>query len=110
MARWFRENADPDATIAYIEIGYLGYFTRNRIIDVAGLVLPEAVSHVAEGDFTWAFWHYEPDYYVHLSDFDWALGSIRENSEFTTSYEVVATLPGPREADLIIYQRVEPAS
>ncbi|MGC9350059.1 MAG: hypothetical protein ACP5JG_18105 [Anaerolineae bacterium] len=110
MARWFREHAEPDATVAYIEIGYLGYFTQNRIVDVAGLVLPEAVSHVADGDFAWAFWYYEPDYYVDLSDFDWALGSIRENPEFESAYDAVVTLPGPREADLVIYQRVEPSS
>lgn len=105
LSEWFRDNTSPGASIAYLEVGYLGYYTPNRIIDPAGLVMPEVVSHVVEDGFTWAFWAYRPDYYVYLPDLDWALGGITSNPEFDRAYEPVATLPGPRETDFTIYQR-----
>jgi arabinofuranosyltransferase len=106
LSRWFREHTTSSESIAFIEIGYLGYYTENRIIDLAGLVLPDVVPHVAEGDFAWGFWRYEPDYYVYLRDFDWALASIRTDPRFTRQYRPVATLRGPREVDFVIYARI----
>lgn len=106
LSRWFRDNTKDSQSIAYIEIGYLGYFTDNRIIDLAGLTTPDIVAHVAEKDFTWGFWHYLPDYYVHLPDFDWALSGIRADARFTLRYKKVATLPGPGSASFIVYRLV----
>lgn len=94
--------------MAYIEIGYLGYYTDNRIIDLAGLTLPDLVPHIAEGDFAYGFWHYTPDYYVYLPEFDWALGNIRANPEFDRQYQPVVTLPGPSESDFVIYRHRQP--
>jgi len=106
LSTWFRENTDNSKSIAYIEIGYLGYFTDNRIIDLDGLTLPDVIPHIARNDFAWGFWHYQPDYYVFLPDFDWALASIRTDPRFDQHYQPVATLPGPGKNDLIIYRRV----
>jgi arabinofuranosyltransferase len=106
LSRWFREHTYSSESIAFIEIGYLGYYTNNRIIDLAGLVLPDVPPHIAEGDFAWSFWQYKPDYYVYLSDFDWALASIRADPRFDQQYQPVATLRGPRETDFIIYERI----
>jgi len=106
LSRWFREHTNSSESIAFIEIGYLGYYTDNRIIDLAGLVLPDVVPHIAEGDFAWGFWQYKPDYYVCLPDFDWALASISADPRFDQQYQPVATLRGPRETDFIIYKRI----
>jgi len=105
LCNWIRENTDPSESVAFIEVGYLGYCTGNRIIDLAGLTTPDIVPHIAEGDFGWGFWHYKPDYYLYLSDFDWALASIRADPAFKQQYHPVATLPGPREADFVVYKR-----
>lgn len=106
MSEWFNQNTLPSESIAYIEVGYLGFYTQNKIIDLAGLVTPDIVPHIAESDFTWGFWHYEPDYYVYLPDFDWALGEIKTNPQFEQLYQPVATLAGPRDADIVIYKRI----
>jgi hypothetical protein len=106
LAQWFRDNTKSSESIAYIEIGYLGYYTNNRIIDLAGLTLPDIVAHIANKDFAWGFWHYQPDYYVYLPDFDWALGSIKSDPRFEQQYKPKATLPGPRETNFVIYQRI----
>lgn len=107
LSQWFRRHTQPSDSIAFIEIGYLGYHTDNRIVDLAGLILPDIVPHIAKGDFAWGFWHYQPDYYVYLPDFDWALASIRADARFEQQYRPVATLPGPRDAQFVIYKRVD---
>lgn len=108
LGQWLSENTEPSESVSFIEIGYLGYFTDNRIIDLVGLVLPDVIPFMAEGDFAGGFWHHEPDYYVYLSDFDWALADIKNNPRFDQEYQPVTTLPGPREADFVIYERVSP--
>ncbi len=104
LSKWIREHTQPHESIAFIEIGYLGYYTNNRIIDLAGLTIPDIVPHVADGDFSWGFWHYEPDYYIYLPDFDWALASIRSNPKFEQCYQPVTTLVGPRDTNFTIYK------
>ena len=107
LSRWFREHTEGTESVASMEIGYLGYYTENRIVDLAGLIMPDIVPHVAERDFAWGFWHYKPDYYIYLSDFDWALASITADPRFEQEYQPVATLRGPRETDFVIYQRID---
>jgi hypothetical protein len=105
LSRWLRENAAPTESVAFVEIGYLGFYTSNQIIDLAGLVLPEITPHVASDDYAWGFWHYEPDYFVYLPDFDWALAGIRADPRFDERYQPVTVLPGPRESDFVIFKR-----
>src|SRR5262249_6887831 len=38
---WFRESAGPDERILLEPIGYVGYFSQRRILDLVGLVSPE---------------------------------------------------------------------
>jgi 4-amino-4-deoxy-L-arabinose transferase-like glycosyltransferase len=106
LSQWLRDHTQETESIAFIEVGYLGYYTDNRIVDLTGLTLPDIVPHIAEKDFAWGFWHYQPDYYIYLPDFDWALASIRMDARFDRQYQPVATLPGPRRTDFVIYKRV----
>jgi len=105
MGLWFHDNTQPSQSVAYIEIGRLGYYSGNRIIDLAGLLDPEVARHVARRDFAWEFYRALPDYYVHLADFDWALKDIRANPEFGKRYEPVAGMPSPTKSDFVIYAR-----
>lgn len=107
LSQWIREHTDPSESIAYIEIGYLGYYTPNRIIDLLGLVLPDMIPYVRENDIVTGFWLYEPDYYIHVAHFDWALAEIRAGPRFKVMYEPVTTLAGPGEGALVVYKKVE---
>ncbi len=44
--RWFERNTPPDAVIATPDIGAIGYFSRRRVVDLAGLVTPAMVPHL----------------------------------------------------------------
>jgi len=106
-ASWFKKNTAPSESIACFEIGYLGYFTPNRIIDLAGLVLPEMIPYVMKGDFAGGFWHFNPDYYVHSPIFNHLAKGLVASKEFSTAYRRQAEIPGPANwGDTVIYKRI----
>ena len=103
LCHWLAVHTEPAQSVAFVESGYLGYYTDNQIIDLAGLTAPDITPHIAKRDFAWGFWLHEPDYFIYLPDFDWALRGIRADPKFEQIYRPVATLPGPRETDFVIY-------
>jgi tetratricopeptide (TPR) repeat protein len=50
-SKWINENTPPDAVIATHDIGAIAYYTRRRILDVAGLVSPQFTDHLFDADF-----------------------------------------------------------
>ena len=59
---WLREHTPPDATVAADEIGILAYTSRRRVVDLIGLVSPEAMPYAAAGDLVGAFLARPADY------------------------------------------------
>ncbi len=49
IADWLNEHAAPTDRIATFEIGYIGYFTDMKIVDLAGLVTPSLYLWVDDG-------------------------------------------------------------
>jgi hypothetical protein len=47
-ARWLEANTPPDAIIATHDIGAIGYFAQRPLLDLAGLISPEVVPHLAD--------------------------------------------------------------
>jgi hypothetical protein len=68
--RWFERHTARDAVIATPDIGAIGYFSRRRVVDLAGLVTPAMVPHLmrAEPEVTVANFDFatfsRPDYLV----------------------------------------------
>lgn len=102
LAEWFKKNAHPAESIAYIEIGHLGYFTDNKIIDLAGLITPDIVPHVAKRDFASGFEQHKPDYFIYNAVFGWALESVRYTPEFKKHYVPVYQ---PEYTYITVYKR-----
>jgi hypothetical protein len=64
---WLLDHSASGATLAASEIGYVGYFTNMRILDLYGLVTPGVHRWLAKGlDFTTAraIEAYSPDYFL----------------------------------------------
>jgi hypothetical protein len=76
VAEWLNDNTSPEERVAFMEVGYLGFYTSNNIVDLVGLTDPEIARNLANGGYAWGFWHYAPEYYVQDELFDWAVGSI----------------------------------
>lgn len=107
IANWLNQNTRPDDSFAFIEIGYLGYYSQNRIIDLAGLTDPLIASNIAAHGFTWGFWHYQPDYFLFNPGMDTEayLAGIRSAA---TQYQEVARFPGgPDGLPLVLFQRID---
>lgn len=103
VAQWLRENTPPHSTVAYVEIGYLGYFTDNRVIDLLGLTEPRFIENASKLDVQSNFWLAEPDYLVHTPAFDWLFGDLVQQARFKERYRPAFTVPGFDEQPLTVY-------
>lgn len=59
---WIRFNTPPDAQIAAVEIGTLGFYSRRPMIDILGLITPNNARYLAEGRFDAWLEGSSPDY------------------------------------------------
>ena len=48
-----RARAAPEDAVAAVEIGYIGYFADRPVLDIHGLIHPEATPRIARGESTW---------------------------------------------------------
>jgi len=51
MGDWLSENSEPDAVVAALDIGAVGYASDRRVLDLMGLVSPEILALGAEMGF-----------------------------------------------------------
>ena len=63
---WLRENTPEEARIAMEPIGYIGYYSRRRILDEVGLVSPEMIplNRAGSGWFPEMIERFQPAYIV----------------------------------------------
>jgi hypothetical protein len=47
-AKWVQQNLPSDAVLAVHDIGAMGYYTSNPIIDMAGLINPDVVPFIRD--------------------------------------------------------------
>jgi len=47
-AKWVEQNIPPDALLAVHDIGALGYFVQNPLVDMAGLITPDVVPFIRD--------------------------------------------------------------
>lgn len=47
-AQWINKNLSPDAVLGLHDIGAIGYFTQNPILDMAGLMTPDVVPFIRD--------------------------------------------------------------
>jgi arabinofuranosyltransferase len=58
LAHWLRENAPPDASVALMDVGIIGFYSRLRIIDLTGLT----EAHIAHTPGAFQDKVYDPAY------------------------------------------------
>jgi hypothetical protein len=70
---WLVKNAAPRDTLACYEIGYMGYFTNMKIIDILSLVTPPLLPWASEGSvglFRHMLMQYTPTYILLMKNVD----------------------------------------
>lgn len=104
--KWLAQHTTPTASVAYVEIGQIGYYSNRKIVDVLGLVTPGVAKRVAKGDFLWVYLAYQPDYVIYNDLWEPWIGVVREQDWFQEAYYEVEQIEQPGyPVPLIIYQR-----
>jgi hypothetical protein len=83
-------------SVAAVEIGFLGYESGARVLDLMGLVSPEALAARREGTLPALVARERPDYLVDVSLFQPVLGPILAHPDVAGAYREVAELPDGR--------------
>jgi len=95
VGKWIAENTPPQASIAALEVGYLGYHSERRVIDLVGLITPGVAKHVRNRDLHWAIKKFRPDYFISNSEFNGWLNPIFGHPWFDESYERIKEISQP---------------
>jgi hypothetical protein len=111
---WLAQHGGPTVSVAYLEVGEIGYVSDSRVVDLLGLVTPGAAAHVPFWDYAWAIQRYRPDYYLANSRFNALLQDVHKEPWFTQAYESVATFSDhpksdPQSYEMVIY-RLKPGA
>jgi len=105
---WLRENTKEDSSVATIEIGAIGYYSRRTIIDTMGLITPDVARHIYGWWQTvvYSLLRHSPDYAI-----AWGRGTawdgIRYQEWFQEMYEPVKVIHNSRDviSPVTIYER-----
>jgi glycerophosphoryl diester phosphodiesterase len=105
--RWLREHTPPDSTIAYYEIGHIGYYSQRHMIDPLGLLDPAVPPHVARRDFLWAYERARPNYILEMTSAT-AFNTFKQQPWFAADYRQIQVFPPPDQYvhDLIVWERM----
>ena len=104
-AEWIRDHSRPEDSIAYVEIGVLGYYSERPIEDLMGLVTPRVLPFVRQGDLLGAFLT-KPAKYVVFHPRG-RMGPIVHAPWFPRAYREVARFAdrGFRGGELVVFRR-----
>lgn len=113
VGEWIAQHTPSRASVAVAEIGYVGYYAERQIIDMHGLLHPEALSHLNDREPDWWFQQYAPDVIVmhrppwpnEPTPINWSAAALQR---FHQNYELAFTVKsesGLSEA-LEVYQSV----
>jgi hypothetical protein len=106
--RWLAKNTPPDADVAFDEVGYIGFYSQRRILDLIGLVSPSSIPYTAAGDRLGAFLA-RPTRYVLLHTHDARGGTmpIVGRPWFARCYRQRAKIDLPRfGVSMLVFERI----
>lgn len=61
---WLKANTSPEAKVAAVEIGTIGWYSKRYIIDILGLVNPYNAELISKKDFYGWLKYYTPDFII----------------------------------------------
>jgi hypothetical protein len=64
VGEWVRLHTRENSVLAVKDIGYIGYYSQRKILDLAGLVSPECIPFRAKADFVGPIRKFRPDYFA----------------------------------------------
>ena len=99
---WIHQNTPAHADVAIKDIGSIGYYSKRRVLDLAGLVSPQCIPFRARNDFLGPIRKFRPAYFAFSSGQARNLGL--DHSDLLFGYKPVKTIQN-RYGTYIIYGR-----
>ena len=93
VGEWLGAHAQPQATVAVMEVGLIGYYSRLPMIDLLGLIDPPARRALARQDVLWPIVHYRPEYVVLTSHNPFYSVHLEQDAWFYDWYRPVHSQP-----------------
>jgi hypothetical protein len=94
IGRWLAANTPPEATVAMLEVGIIGYYSERRVVDILGLVSPGNAETLGQRRFGAWLESYAPDFIlVHSPLWPHEQGVVAHAERGT--YRLVASFPFP---------------
>lgn len=108
---WLHKHTPPGSSVAYIEIGQIGYYSERQIVDLLGLVSPGVAKRLKKGNFLWAYQFYQPDYVIYNPLFASWMDPVVVQPWFKAAYEKLGEIDEPGYPfPLTIYRMVNKAA
>jgi hypothetical protein len=107
VGEWLSAHTHPEASVATLEVGIIGFYSQRPMIDFAGLIQPEvaAVFSPEAGYATAAYWaiaHYRPAYIINQEA---SMPLLSNDPDLATICSEVAAFADPRfTTPLTIYR------
>jgi hypothetical protein len=102
---WIRAHSTPEDDVAALEVGTLAYFAERRVVDLLGLVSPEAIARVRDRQVIDGLRRSPTDFFVLTQGLEGLVGPVRDLPWFRDAYDLVATFAGDDGQPLWVFQR-----
>jgi hypothetical protein len=104
VGEWVRLHTPANSVLAVKDIGYIGYYSQRKILDLAGLVSPECIPFRAKGDFVGPIRKFHPDYFAFSAGQFRTLGL--EADPLIRDYKNVVSIGGT-EGNYMVFKSVK---
>lgn len=107
---WIRDHSAHSASIAFVEVGTLAYYSDRIVEDLMGLVTPRSQPYVAAGDLEGAFLAQPTEFVLVRPGLEGFMGQIVTQPWFNNAYHRVLELDGGTHDWTVIYRRRDGAA
>ncbi len=106
-AQWLNEHAPDGASVGAGDVDILRFFyEKGPVIDGLGLVTPEVVDHVRQGDLNWYIHRYEPDYLMLTHRQHPSKDGLETESWFQLAYKLQIVIGEPGQ-EVALYGKTQ---
>lgn len=107
---WLRAHSAPEADVAYVEIGTIGFFSERPMRDLLGLVTPQSLPHVRSGDMVGAFLERPTEFVLYDRQLHGFTDPLRRQPWFQSTYRRVGFLQAARGGERVVIYRRRPGA
>lgn len=71
IGEYLNKNSNRSDSVAFVEIGQIAYFSKNKIVDVTGITNQNILNELKKSNICYAYDFYQPKYIIYDPAFNW---------------------------------------